>query len=265
MDDILLEAKNICYTYEGENTPALNQLSLQIPKGKKIACMGSNGSGKSTFFLCCNGIHKPDSGTICYDGRPLDYSRKGLLELRSKVGIVFQDPDNQLFSASVFQEISFGLLGMGIPENEARKRVDEIMELLGITPFAHKPVHVLSGGQKKIVAIADILVMKPQLIIFDEPAASLDPLHTSLVREIINQAATQGITILMATHDVDYAYEWADQILLFHEGKILSTGTPQEIFSNEEMLQTANLKPPMIISILKHPEILERYRKELRL
>ncbi len=265
MDDILLEAKNICYTYEGENTPALDHLSLQIPRGKKIACMGSNGSGKSTFFLCCNGIHKPDSGTICYDGKPLDYSRRGLLELRSKVGIVFQDPDNQLFSASVFQEISFGLLSMGMPENEARKKVNEIMELLGITPFAHKPVHALSGGQKKIVAIADILVMQPQLIIFDEPAASLDPLHTDLVHKIIDLAAAQGITILMATHDVDYAFEWADQILLFHEGKILSTGTPQEIFSNEKILQTANLKPPTILSILKHPEILEHYRKELRL
>ena len=103
--------------------------------------MGANGSGKSTFFLCCNGIHKPDKGTIYFDGQPLDYSREGLLKLRSKIGIVFQDPDNQLFSASVYQEISFGILNLGVPEEEARKEVEQVIETLEIEPFRHKPTH----------------------------------------------------------------------------------------------------------------------------
>lgn len=257
MNHIILKAENVCYTYEGDSRPALDGLSLHIHKGKKIACMGANGSGKSTFFLCCNGILKPDSGAVYYDGRPIVYSKKELLKLRSRVGIVFQNPDNQLFSASVAQEISFGPLNLGFSEAETKKKVQDIMDKLGITPFSHKPVHALSGGQKKLTAIADILVMEPELIIFDEPAAALDPLHTDLVHNIIEKVTEQGITVLMATHDVNYAYEWADEILIFHEGRLLKNGSPDEIFSDDKLLNTASLKPPLIFSILKNPEILE--------
>ncbi len=261
MIETILKAENICYTYEGEKSPALDNLSLNIHRGKKIACMGSNGSGKSTFFLCCNGILRPDSGTIYYQGVPLNYSKKGLLSLRSKVGIVFQDPDKQLFSASVVQEISFGPLNLGFSEAVTRRKVQDIMDKLGITPFAHKPVHALSGGQKKLTAIADILVMEPELIIFDEPAAALDPLHTDLVHDIIGKVTEHGITVLMASHDVNYAYEWADEILIFHEGRLLKSGSPDEIFSDDTLLKTASLKPPLILSILKNPDILKKKGK----
>lgn len=251
MRDILLKADRLCYTYEGDEKPALNHLSLEIERGKKIACMGANGSGKSTFFLCCNGIYKPDSGTLFYDGKPLNYSKKGLLSLRNKVGIVFQEPDNQLFCASVLKEISFGVLNLGYSESQAREKVASIMEKLGITPFAHKPAHALSGGQKKLVAIADILVMEPELIILDEPCAALDPLHTQIVRKIIDQITEQGITVILATHDVDYAYTWADEILLFHEGSILCQGVPETIFSNHKIMDMASLKPPMLLSLFQ--------------
>lgn len=246
MKDTILETDHICYTYEGDDRPALNGLSLHIHRGKKIACMGSNGSGKSTFFLCCNGILKPDHGTISYNGQPLKYSKKGLSDIRRKVGIVFQDPDNQLFSASVAQEISFGPMNLGLSETETRKRVADIIEKLGITSFSHKPVHALSGGQKKLVAIADILVMRPELLIFDEPTAALDPFHTDLVHDIIKQAAKEGTTVLTATHDVNYAWKWADEILVFHKGKLLAQGTPKAIFSNGSLLKTAFLKPPAL-------------------
>ena len=166
--DIILKADNVYFSYDDQKSHSLNGLSLEIGRGKKIAFMGANGSGKSTFFLCCNGIHKPDKGTIYFDGQPLDYSREGLLKLRSKIGIVFQDPDNQLFSASVYQEISFGILNLGVPEEEARKEVEQVIETLEIEPFRHKPTHALSGGQKKQVSIADILVMHPEIIILDE-------------------------------------------------------------------------------------------------
>ncbi len=252
--DTILKTDQVCYTYEGDDCPALDGLSLELHRGRKIACMGSNGSGKSTFFLCCNGIIKPDSGIVYFNGRPLNYSRKGLLDIRSKIGIVFQDPDNQLFSASVAQEISFGPMNLGLSETEARIEVENIMERLGITPFSHKPVHALSGGQKKLVAIADILVMHPELIIFDEPAASLDPFHTDLVHGIIGQAAKDGITVLMATHDVNYAWEWADEILVFHKGKLLADGTPKEIFSDDVLLKTAFMKPPISFSLQESKE-----------
>lgn len=249
--DILLKAENLCYTYEGETHPALDNLSLEIRRGKKIACMGSNGSGKSTFFLCCNGIHKPDSGKLYYDNHPFNYSKKGLLDLRRKVGIIFQDPDRQLFSASVFQEISFGLLNLGYPEEIARKKVNTIIDELGITAFAHKPTHALSGGQKKLVSIADILVMEPELIILDEPAASLDPLHTQIVRDIIDRITGQGITVMMATHDVNYAYGWADEILLFHKGQIVKHGSPAEVFSDKALMEQTSLIPPMLLSLFE--------------
>ena len=213
--------------------------------------MGANGSGKSTFFLCCNGIRKPDSGRLYFEGRPLDYSKKGLLSLRSKVGVVFQDPDDQLFSANVLQEISFGPLNLGLTQQETKQRAAQVMERLGITPFAHRPVHALSGGQKKLVAIADILVMEPSLILLDEPAAALDPIHTRIVREIIDEISASGITIVTATHDVDYAWSWAEDVLLFHEGRLLACGAPEEVFTKKELLDTASLEEPCVLSMYR--------------
>ena len=135
MKDLILKADNLYFSYEGDKNHSLNGLSLEIERGKKIAFMGPNGSGKSTFFLCCNGILKPVSGSLCLDGEPYDYSRKGLLKLRQRVGIVFQDPDSQLFSASVYQEISFGILNLGVSEEEAAREVEEVIGRLEITPF----------------------------------------------------------------------------------------------------------------------------------
>lgn len=251
VNDILLKAEQLSYTYEGSDVPALNGLSLEIRRGRKVACMGANGSGKSTFFLCCNGIRKPDSGQLFFEGHPLDYSKKGLLSLRSKVGVVFQDPDNQLFSANVLQEISFGPLNLGLTQQETRRRAEQVMERLGIASFAHRPVHALSGGQKKLVAIADILVMEPSLILLDEPAAALDSIHTRIVREIIDEISASGITVVTATHNVDYAWSWADDVLLFHEGQLLAFGSPKDVFTQKKLLETASLETPCVLKIFQ--------------
>ena len=251
MKDLILKADNLYFSYEGDKNHSLNGLSLEIERGKKIAFMGPNGSGKSTFFLCCNGILKPVSGSLCLDGEPYDYSRKGLLKLRQRVGIVFQDPDSQLFSASVYQEISFGILNLGVSEEEAAGEVEEVIGRLEITPFRHKPTHALSGGQKKLVSIADILVMHPEIIILDEPAAALDPRHTVMVNHIVNQMTKDGITVLMATHDVNYAYEWADEVILFESGKVLMQGSPRQVFSDKEILKKTNLEPPMVLEFFE--------------
>lgn len=249
MSDIILEAKGLCFSYDGEKVYSLNNLNLQIKRGQKVAFMGANGSGKSTFFLCCNGIHRPDKGVLYFDGKPVDYSRKGLLNLRSKVGIVFQDPDNQLFSASVFQEISFGILNLGVPKKQAEEEVERIIRQLEITPFKDRPTHSLSGGQKKQVSVADILVMHPDIMILDEPAASLDPKHTRIVNQIVDQLTKEGITVLMATHDMDYALEWADEIVLMHEGRVLLKGDPVTVCSDKKALEMTNLEVPAVLRL----------------
>lgn len=249
--DWIVEAQALSYTYEGNEKKALDGISLKLKRGRKIAFMGGNGSGKSTLFLCMNGILRPQEGRMLIDGHPVEYTRKGLLEVRRKVGIVFQEPDDQLFSASVFQEISFGILNLGVDEETARKEVEEVIRKMGITPFRDRPAHALSGGQKKLVAIADILVMHPKVLILDEPAASLDPKHRKLVRDIVEKLAESGLTILMATHDVDYAYAWADEIVLLHEGKVLRQGTPRQVCGDEEAMEQANLELPAVLRLYR--------------
>ena len=248
-EDWIIEAENLCYTYDGNDERALARMNLKIRRGRKVAFLGGNGSGKSTFFLCLNGIRRPDDGRILIDGTPVKYTRKGLLDLRRKVGVVFQEPDDQLFCASVYQEISFGIMNLGADEAEAEREVERVIEELGITPFQERPAHALSGGQKKLVAIADILVMHPEVMILDEPTAALDPKHTRIVQDIISKLTERGITVLMATHDMDYAYGWADEIVLMHEGKVLRSGSPAEVCSDRQALEKTNLEMPSVLRL----------------
>jgi len=247
----LMRAEDLFFSYDEGETWSLEGLSLTIQRGKKYAFMGANGSGKSTFFLCCNGIHRPNRGTLYFDGKPVSYKSRDLLALRARVGVVFQDPDDQLFSASVYQEISFGALNLGMPEKAARREVERVIDKLEIAPFSHKPAHALSGGQKKQVAIADVLVMHPDMIILDEPCAALDPRHSRIVRGIIDQLTGEGVTVLMSTHDVDYAFSWADEIMLFHRGRLLRQGSPEEVFSDIQALETAGLGRPAALEVFQ--------------
>ena len=245
--DFILKAEELYFSYEDQaDINALNGLSLELRRGERVAVLGANGSGKSTFFLCCNGILRPQKGRLLLNGKPYSYDRKSLLELRRRVGIVFQDPDDQLFSADVEQDISFGILNTGASEEEARSEVDRVIRRLEIEPFRFQPTHALSGGQKKQVAVADILVMHPELMILDEPTAALDPRHRAIVRSIIGELTDQGITVLLSTHDVDYAYEWADQVILFHQGRVLTQGSPEQVFRDRPRLEQAGLEQPMV-------------------
>ncbi len=242
--------QNCSYQYE-DGTKALKNISFSIQKGEKVVFLGGNGSGKSTLFLCMNGILRPKKGKILLDGKPIDYNRKGLLQHRSRVGIVFQEPDNQLFSASVYQEISFGILNMGIEKEQADAAVTKIMEELEITPFQMKPVHCLSGGQKKQVAIADVLVMSPNIILLDEPASALDPKHTKLVRRFIDRMVEKGMTVFVSTHDMDYAYEWADKVIIFKNGEQMALGKPEELFVQKELIESCNLMQPTVVKLFQ--------------
>lgn len=249
-EDIIIRAEDLYFTYS-DGTTALQGINLTISKGKKVALLGANGSGKSTFFLCLNGINKPQKGTLYLHDKAYNYKKQGLLDIRTKIGIVFQDPDNQLFSASVYQEIAFGALNIGLSEAEAATRVEKSIADLEISEFRDKPTHFLSGGQKKQVSIADILVMNPEVIVLDEPAAALDPKHTAIVNDIVDKLAARGITIIIATHDVDYAYGWADEVVLFHKGRVLLDGSPEAVFSNSAALETTNLKKPAALRLFQ--------------
>jgi cobalt/nickel transport system ATP-binding protein len=244
----ILEAKDVHFQYE-DGTMALQGVSLGIEEGKKVVILGSNGAGKSTLFLHFNGIHKPQSGEIKFADEKIKYKNSYLKNLRKNVGIVFQDPDTQLFSANVFQEISFGPLNLGLSEEETRRRVTRAMEETGITHLKDRPTHLLSYGEKKRVAIADILAMDPQVIIFDEPTAWLDPVSTVQIIHLLNKINEQGKTLLLSTHDVDLAYSWADYIIVMKKGRVISKGRPEEVFQDEILLKDAGLVKPWILEV----------------
>ncbi|MGM0499201.1 energy-coupling factor ABC transporter ATP-binding protein [Halanaerobium congolense] len=244
----VLEVENLVFNYP-DGTNALDGLSLSIEKGKKIAILGANGAGKSTLFLHLNGILKPKQGNIKFRGKKISYKKKELQNLRKNIGIVFQDPDMQLFSSSVFQEISFGPLNLGLSEIQTRERVDEAMQIMEITDIKDKPTHLLSYGQKKRISIADILAMKPELIIFDEPTVWLDPKHSKEILGFINQINKKGTTVILSTHDVDLAYQWADYIYIFSDGKIIGEGSSEKIFRDNKLLKESDLIKPWIIEV----------------
>ena len=171
----ILALRAVHYRYAGRTTEALNGVDIAFPRGQRIALIGRNGSGKSTLMLHCNGILRPQQGEVMLDGQPVTYDRRGLVHLRRHVGLVLQNPDEQLFSASVRQDISFGPLNLGLDEAAARQRVDEAAALCGITELLDRPTHALSGGEKARVALAGVLAMQPALLVADELTSSLDP------------------------------------------------------------------------------------------
>ena len=242
----ILEIKGLYYAYTSEKY-TLNNINLSICKGEKIAVMGSNGAGKSTYFLNINGVLKPKSGEIIYNGKVIE--GKNLNELRKNVGIVFQDADNQIIASTVLAEVSFGPMNLKLPKDEVIKRVDEALKYMNISDFKDRPPHYLSGGEKKRVSIADIIAMKSEIIIFDEPTAALDPLNAEMLEEVLEKLSSEKKTLLISTHDVDFAYRWADRIVVFSDGMIIGDGTPIEIFKNNEILKNANLKRPVMLDV----------------
>jgi len=246
MSDNIIEVKDLQYQYE-DGTRALDGVNLRISKGKTTAVLGHNGAGKSTLFLNLNGILKPSGGEVFYKKSLLDYSRKCLKELRKSVGIVFQDPDSQLFSASVFQDISFGPINLGLPEPVVRQRVEYAMERTGILHLKDKAAHSLSYGQKKRVAIAGVLAMEPEIIILDEPTAGLDPNGVSEIMKLVRELQKElGLTVILSTHDIDMVPLYCDYAYLMDQGKVMLEGTPKEVFDHTALLRKLNLRLPRI-------------------
>ncbi|CDM70357.1 putative ABC transporter ATP-binding protein MA_0394 [Clostridium bornimense] len=246
MKNPILEIRNLNYSYNSDKK-ALNNITLSINKGEKIAFLGANGAGKSTFFLNLNGVLHPDSGDIIYDG--IIMTSKNLNTLRKNIGMVFQDADNQIIASTVFSEVSFGPMNMKLPIEEVKSRVTESLEYMNITSLKDRPPHYLSGGEKKRVTIADIIAMKSEIIIFDEPTASLDPLNINLLEDVLSKLYDDGKTLLISTHDVDFAYKWATRIILFANGTIIADDIPVNIFKNQSILKEANLKTPILFDV----------------
>lgn len=196
-----------------------------------------------------NGLLRPDSGQLVYEGKPFSYDRKSLLRLRQRVGIVFQDPDTQLFSASVEQEVAFGPLNLGWPKEEVKKRVAAVMEATGLEQLKSNPTHLLSYGQKKRVAIAAVLAMQPEVVVFDEPTAWLDPLGCRQVLALLEDLHVRGKTVVLSTHDVDLAFSWADHVLVMSSGRKLAMGNTVDVMSDYELLEKAGLAVPWVLEV----------------
>ena len=246
-----IEAKDLYYTYE-DGTVALNHISLRAEQGKITGILGANGAGKSTLFLNLNGVLTPKEGTVTVNGKPAVYDRKGIREIRRQVGIVFQDPDDQLFSADVYRDISFGGVNLGLPEEEVRRRVEAAMERTGVSALRDKPTHALSFGQKKRVAIAGVLVMEPSVMILDEPTAGLDPQGVSDIMHLLTELRDGlGMTILIATHDMDIVPLYCGYTYLLGGGRVILGGTPEALFAQPEVLRKNNLRLPRIAHLME--------------
>ncbi len=244
----ILETRGLSFSYP-DGTQALDNINITIEKGKKIAFVGRNGSGKSTLFLCMNGTHRPKKGEILFHGDPMKYDSRSLREIRKNIGIVFQNSDDQIFAPTIFQDVAFGPTNLDYPKDKVETIVNNTLEYVGLMHLKDKPPHHLSGGQKKRVAVAGIVAMDPEIIILDEPLANLDPVGADEVMDLLNELNYFGKTIIISTHDVDLAYRWADYVFLMNEQKVISEGTPEEIFMQHDNLKNAYLRQPATLEI----------------
>ena len=244
----VLEFKKVRYAYP--NSPlSLNGVTFSIRKSTKVALVGPNGAGKTTLLLMCNGILRPDDGTVIFNGEQIRYDSASLREVRKKIGLVFQNSDSQLFAPTVYQDVAFGPINLGLGKNEVKTLVTQGLNAVGLAGYEKRPPHQLSGGEKKRAAIAGILVMGPEVLIFDEPTSALDPTGAADLMELLDELNAQGKTIIISTHDVELAYNWADDIILMNHGVVVHQGLPEAVFTDPQLITTTNLRTPAVIEI----------------
>ncbi|WNS46557.1 ABC transporter ATP-binding protein [Paenibacillus sp. MMS20-IR301] len=244
-----LAFEGVEFRYPDTKEPALRELTVTFPKGRKTVLLGHNGSGKSTLFLHAVGILRPQQGRIVQGDRELSYSKKELAALRRSIGLVFQDPEQQLILSTPLEDVSFGLRGAGMDEAEIAARCRNIMKLLSLEELRDKPIHQLSLGQKKRTALAGVMAMEPELILLDEPTSYLDPLSEMQMLEGLEVIHAKGASLVMATHDMNLAYRWADWIIILDQGRCRAAGTPEEIFARREELQAIGLDLPLLADL----------------
>ena len=249
--DNIITIENLIFEYtrgdESQPVMAIDNLNLEIERGSFTAIIGKNGSGKSTLAKNLNGLLLPTEGVIYVDGFDTR-DDDSIWNVRQTAGMVFQNPDNQLVSAIVEDDVAFGPENLGIEPAEIRRRVDKALADVNMGQFKKKAPHLLSGGQKQRIAIAGVVAMKPKCIIFDEPTAMLDPKGRSEIMSIIDELHAEGITVILITHFMDEAVR-ADRVIIMHEGRILLDGAPQEVFEQEELIRSVNLDVPLMVEM----------------
>ena len=248
MNEVILKAENLHYSYTKEHE-VLKGVSINIHRGERLAVLGANGSGKSTFFLNINGVLRPESGAVYYRDKLINKS--SIKELRKNVGIVFQDADNQIIASTVRAEVSFGPMNLGLSKEEGTRRVLDSLNYMNISHLIDRPPHYLSGGEKKRVSIADIIAMDSEIIIFDEPTASLDPQNISIFEEVLDKMSAEQRTLVISTHDLEFAFRWADRIVVFCSGSIIADSDPISVLSDNEVLKKANLKKHILLEVFE--------------
>lgn len=249
MSEKLIEFKNVTFVYDSEEEdsaekiPAVTDVSLAINKGEFVAVLGHNGSGKSTLAKLCNAIYEPTSGTVEVKGIVADTEEKAD-DIRRIVGMVFQNPDNQIVATIVEDDVAFGPENLGIEPCEIRKRVDDALRSVNMYDFRHREPHKLSGGQKQRVAIAGVIAMQTECIVLDEPTAMLDPMGRDEVMQTIKRLNKEmGITVVLITHFMDEAVQ-ADRVVVMDDGRIIMEGEPRKVFSQVKKLRDCGLDVP---------------------
>ncbi|HLO77191.1 MAG TPA: ATP-binding cassette domain-containing protein [Magnetospirillum sp.] len=246
--DVILEACGLDYAYPG-GVPALCGLDLAVERGRRLAILGPNGAGKTTLLMHLNGTLRPGGGQVLLDGVAQGYGRAALAAWRRRVGLVLQEPDDQLFAPSVFEDVSFGPLNLGLSEADTRDRVAEALTSLRVDDLADRPTHMLSFGQKKRVAIAGAVAMRPDVLMLDEPTAGMDHLGAVHLLAALDRLRDGGATLVFTTHDVDLAWSWADSVALFVGGQVTRQGAPEEVLADADALGRARLKPPLLLEL----------------
>lgn len=244
----ILSAQDLHYAYPGE-VPALCNLSLRVEAGRKLAILGPNGAGKSTLLLHLNGSVRPQRGVVLLGDLPGDYSRRGLSHWRSRVALVLQNADDQIFAATVAEDVSFGPLNQGLSEATVRARVQAALEALGIADLADRPPHMLSGGQRKRVAIAGAVAMEPEILLLDEPTAGLDREGADQLIAVLRSLGQRGMTLVFSTHDIELAQTLADDVVLFQGGTVLAQGRAEALLTDADLLARAGLRPPLLVDL----------------
>ncbi|MDY7021924.1 MAG: ABC transporter ATP-binding protein [Cyanobacteriota bacterium] len=246
----LLSFEAVEYIYPCSQYPAVQNLTLNIPPHQRCAIIGRNGCGKTTLFRLANGLYRPRWGQIKWKGKLLKYDSRSLNQLRQQVGLVFQNPEQQLVATTVEEDISYGLCNLGLPEAEISQRVQQALVDFDLLSLADAPINYLSLGQKKRVSIADVMVLQPQLLLLDEPTAYLDPKQVRNFRNILEKVQNQGTTILLATHNLDFVEAWADWIFVMESGEVVLEGTPETVFSQTQKLRDWGLDIPLVVTFL---------------